>query len=249
MLLIEKIKTHAELTSFRDHCAIFFKNELSLDLGERKLNEKVAKLIGYKDWNTAVGIIKIKESAPNLLEPDGYKLSSSYLLDQKHTCHRCGSGIDNLGFCEDTQCPYNDWKQDAPYIDNNDSIQFESPRRLRVIANAWTDDHAISVEMDATEYFHQLHMQGHLMVAIESLSKINFRGDYPSDEVALYFSDKKDGFGNYDIKQMFEYITAYREKTKKDMGFECAVDQNSLKAWIQQEAPELWGKTQSLFES
>ncbi|WP_299021256.1 hypothetical protein [uncultured Photobacterium sp.] len=65
-----QVTNKAELFAFRQYFKEFLSKELSLDLGERKLNEKCAHFLGYKDWNTAVGMLSDKTANPLLKYKD-----------------------------------------------------------------------------------------------------------------------------------------------------------------------------------
>lgn len=62
MSLIEFITTEKKLLSERDRIGTVLEKELSIKLGPAKLNERVAKLLGAKDWNTALGTVKKKSN-------------------------------------------------------------------------------------------------------------------------------------------------------------------------------------------
>lgn len=63
MSLIHLIKNKEDLIKERDRLKLVLEKDLSLTLKPTKLNEKVAKILGAKDWNTALGIVsKVERS-------------------------------------------------------------------------------------------------------------------------------------------------------------------------------------------
>ncbi len=58
MMLIEKLESKRELFEVRDFCKGFFDREFgATNLKNRNLDEKVARLLGAKDFNTAIGLL------------------------------------------------------------------------------------------------------------------------------------------------------------------------------------------------
>ena len=57
MNIIDKVKTRVELFSLRDHITKTLKQDLGLDLKQRKIDEISAHILGAKNWNTAYGMV------------------------------------------------------------------------------------------------------------------------------------------------------------------------------------------------
>lgn len=77
MSLIQYISTEDALLKERDRLGKVLETELSLKLGKTKLNEKVAKILGAKDWNTALGVVR--KSKQSSLEKANKEYETFYL--------------------------------------------------------------------------------------------------------------------------------------------------------------------------
>lgn len=64
MNLIDRIDTEADLKSVRDHIASVLADKMSLPMGAAKANERVAWMLGARDWNTALGMVNNRVLAP-----------------------------------------------------------------------------------------------------------------------------------------------------------------------------------------
>ena len=91
-------------------------------------------------------------------------------------------------------------------------------------AKAWSDDHNIEVEFDATAWF-----EGASNKEILDLAACDWRGDYPADEVAMFMADQVPA-----LADLFRYLAIIaKDPLKKDLGgFECAVDADQAHQWI-----------------
>lgn len=68
MKLIDRIHSEAELKSVRAQVGRVIYKRLGSALGQRKLDELVADLVGAKDFNTALGLARMGESIPKGVE-------------------------------------------------------------------------------------------------------------------------------------------------------------------------------------
>lgn len=83
MKLISKITSEAELLAHRDHIQKVLKEELSLNLGKSKLNERVASLLGAKNWNDALWLVNSIKPQQSLVETlSGYQEKYAMILSQ-----------------------------------------------------------------------------------------------------------------------------------------------------------------------
>lgn len=90
-------------------------------------------------------------------------------------------------------------------------------------ARAYPDDHAAVVHFDATRWFEQADMQ-----AIVELAECGWGGDVAADMVALESSDWEEK-----LREMFNYVHATRDFKKADFGFECHVDEDDARKWLE----------------
>lgn len=68
MNLINQIQNEEELLSVRDHIRNVMADKMSLPMGLGKANERVAWMLGARDWNTAVGMVKNRSAATESTE-------------------------------------------------------------------------------------------------------------------------------------------------------------------------------------
>jgi len=94
-------------------------------------------------------------------------------------------------------------------------------------AECHSDDFAVEVSFDATEWFERATYK-----AILDLISCGWGGDYPSDDVAIFMADK-----NQEIAYMFKYVEL-RSKIEH-LGFECHVDEDDATEWIKSNKPSL----------
>ena len=98
-------------------------------------------------------------------------------------------------------------------------------------AKAWSDDHNVEVEFDATAWF-----EGAGNKEILDLAACDWRGDYPADAVAMFMADQVPG-----LAALFKYLEIIaKDPLKKDLGgFECAVDAEQARQWIKEHRPNI----------
>lgn len=90
-------------------------------------------------------------------------------------------------------------------------------------AEAHSDDMAATARFDATPWFEQASD-----LAIFALFACELGGDYPADQVALFFDDTP----GYDaVTDMYKYISAARG-VGQGIGFECHVYEPDAMAWV-----------------
>lgn len=88
-------------------------------------------------------------------------------------------------------------------------------------AEVHTDDQVHKVHFDAVEFFEQASDN-----EIRNLHKIGWGGDYDSDYVAHFMSDK-----DVNVSGLFE--------RKGEQGFECHIDSDKAESWVSEHRPEL----------
>ncbi|MDF0490398.1 hypothetical protein PX554_19910 [Sphingomonas sp. H39-1-10] len=99
---------------------------------------------------------------------------------------------------------------------------------IKVQASAHSDDYRIDVDFDAAPWFAQASEQD-----ILELAQCEWGGDYPADSVALHMAEQ-----NTELQRMFDYISI--AGTERDpVGFECYVDGDDARAWLNQQRPHL----------
>jgi hypothetical protein len=74
---------------------------------------------------------------------------------------------------------------------------------------AWSDDHKIKVEFDATQYFQVCSLKD-----FTGLVNCEFERDYPADYIATYMADYVS-----ELARLFDYIAI------AGCGFECQVEE------------------------
>jgi hypothetical protein len=83
MKLINLITTESELIEQKNHIQKVFQDELSLDLGPSKLNERVASLLGAKNWNDALWLVNSNNSSKPIVSTlDDYKKQFAKILSE-----------------------------------------------------------------------------------------------------------------------------------------------------------------------
>lgn len=95
-------------------------------------------------------------------------------------------------------------------------------------AHIRSDDHVFEVNFDATAWASQADLS-----QLQDLRECGYRGDYPADEVGLFYEDK-----NREIGELFSYIRRKNKKSRKNIGFEVWVDGDELEDWIEKNRPE-----------
>lgn len=99
---------------------------------------------------------------------------------------------------------------------------------LPIAASAHSDDHRVEVDFDAVPWFDQAAEQ-----EILELAQCQWGGDYPADYVAEYIADQ-----NAELRKMFDYISI-ASTSRNPIGFECFVDADGARAWLNQHRPHL----------
>lgn len=87
-------------------------------------------------------------------------------------------------------------------------------------AKCVTDDQVFAAEFDATPWFQQASLE-----ELTELKKCGWGGDYASDWVADYMSDKDEG-----LARLFSYL----ELKDGKIGFECHIRSDDVYAWLQE---------------
>jgi len=103
----------------------------------------------------------------------------------------------------------------------NTTNDFEIP------AECHSDDRCCEIEFNALSWFEQASDED-----LQDLVDCGFRGDYPSDKVAIYYADYIE-----DIRAMFQYIEI--RQRFHHIGFECSVDEESAMKWLCRNRPHL----------
>ena len=93
-------------------------------------------------------------------------------------------------------------------------------------ATCYSDDHKVTVKFDALAWFQQATADN-----IKQLAECGWGGDYPGDWVAEFFADDA-------TEAVYEYI-AFRQKYDDGCGYECHIDANDAKAWLQANRPDV----------
>ena len=92
---------------------------------------------------------------------------------------------------------------------------------MKITAECHSDDYAYEIDFDCLSWFEQASDQ-----EITNLIKCGFGGDYPADEVALFYEDT-----NEEIATMMEACRATQD-LRNPIGFECHVDEKQAREWI-----------------
>lgn len=97
-------------------------------------------------------------------------------------------------------------------------------------ANAYSDDHVVDIQFDATQWFEQVENSD-----LETLADCGWGGEEPADYVAYYFEETL-------TKRLFDYLSfnptmGYKNET---VGFECYINESDAISWIKQNRPELF---------
>lgn len=97
-------------------------------------------------------------------------------------------------------------------------------------AEAWSDCRQFRIEFDATLWAEQATDK-----TLIDLGQCGCRCDYPADDVVMFMAD-------HDKKaaSLFEFIQVVQYQLNGDTnGFECAVDEDDFRKWLQQHKPHL----------
>jgi hypothetical protein len=101
-----------------------------------------------------------------------------------------------------------------------------SLQRPVIRAEVHTDDFAFTAKFDALPFFESATPK-----QIVDLAECDWGGDYPADEVALFF-DERSGYD--DITRLFDY------DVKRKTGFECHVHAPDAIAWLKANRPDVF---------
>lgn len=98
-------------------------------------------------------------------------------------------------------------------------------------AEAWSDCQQFRIEFDATLWAEQASDQ-----ALIDLGQCGCRGDYPADDVVMFMADHDEKAAS-----LFEFIQIVQTQPYNGdtNGFECAVDEDDLRKWLQEHKPHL----------
>jgi len=98
-----------------------------------------------------------------------------------------------------------------------------------VKARCHSDDFAIDVLFDATEWLEQASDD-----EIKELAKIGWGGDYQADEVAQFFQENT-------TERLFDYLSFNPRLMNGDnVGYECHLEENDVLEWLQKNRQELY---------
>ena len=97
-------------------------------------------------------------------------------------------------------------------------------------AKAWSDCRQLRIEFDATLWAEQATDK-----ALIDLGQCGCRCDYPADDVVMFMADHDNK-----AKSLFEFIEIVRHQMNGDTnGFECEVEEEDFRAWLQENKPQL----------
>jgi hypothetical protein len=107
---------------------------------------------------------------------------------------------------------------------------------LRVTASCHSDDYRVEIKsFDATPWFEQADDE-----TLLNLYEEEFGGDYSADEVARFCSDTSG-----EVEALFTYLEIVNENRgagRDAIGFECYVDEDQARAWLQLHRPSVWAE-------
>ena len=103
--------------------------------------------------------------------------------------------------------------------------------KAAIRAQAWSDCGQCKVEFDAILWAEQASDK-----ALIELGQCGCRGDYPADDVAMFMADC-----NKEVARLFDFIQIVRRQpfSGDTNGFECAVNEDDLRQWLQRHKPHL----------
>jgi len=127
------------------------------------------------------------------------------------------------------------WIADAPTDTHNgygctDDAQPASVN-YTIPAECHSDDYVVELKFDARRYFEQASD-----LVLQELWECDFGGYYPADNVAEFFQKTS-------TEAMFDYLLHKNRNcdvTGEITGFECRVDSDAAKLWIQKNRPNLF---------
>lgn len=206
------------------------------DDGLKRVGQRVFSFDSLPYDHESVVRVAWENSKAVITKHDNLDCAPVLRLNAGPACERCAGPLRIDGFCKDVTCPHSDWPQEAD-IDNICTMgsgayveQTGLQRRVRIDAEAYTDDRKASVSFDAGPYFFAKKKAGALEPVLNALVAINFGGDYAADEIAEFFRDDK-------TRGVFEATGV--DDAGDMVGFECNVDPESLYVWLSVYAPEV----------
>jgi len=99
-----------------------------------------------------------------------------------------------------------------------------------VQATVWSDDRNLEATFDAAPWFAQATPEDVL-----ALAAIGWRGDQQADVVAEHVAQL-----NAEVRAVFDYVGML--PTKLEIGFECEVEEDDARAWLQMHNRNLWAR-------
>lgn len=119
-----------------------------------------------------------------------------------------------------------------PFAGQNISLIDEKPMLLgslisdnNIMAKVTSDDGMIEIDFNAVKYFEQELSKGNIEDITEALSDCNFDADYPTDNVAEYFS-------RLTTEKLFNYLNIINENSDESIGYRCTVNSAQYFAWL-----------------
>jgi hypothetical protein len=102
---------------------------------------------------------------------------------------------------------------------------------IMIKAKAWSDCRQLEVSFDATKWAEQA-----TDTALVDLAKCDCRCDYPADDVVIFMADH-----DSQAAKLFEFlqIVTVQPFSMDTNGFECEVDPDDFKAWLESHKPHL----------
>lgn len=219
MRLIDKFSSKAELEQYLKHVGDVRKAD-NQPLRKGNLEEHVAKLVGVKDWNTALGMMAKLDSIGQTV------------------CGRCESSLLPNGFCTDETCFHSDWPQGS-------DGQNPAERRIAVSAMFRSDNGLFKADFDAAPYFEHL-IADHSAIAqsyLDTLFEEDGSGCCAADDVARSFTDSpalKPYLDHPEYSMIKAAFTYFDTPQAEDTGFEVYVNMGDLSVWLATHHPKLY---------
>ena len=104
---------------------------------------------------------------------------------------------------------------------------------MAITAETHSDDYRVEVPFDAEPWFAQASD-----AEIVALAACGWGGDYPADAVAQWMSDV-----DPEVAALFDYlesVNAHRDPGTDPCGFECYVNDDAARVWLQTKRPALY---------
>lgn len=209
-------------------------DEHSLEFSRtNKLKYKFARLLGAENYDSLVSMVNKGVYAHHNINAACSAVKAT--SNESRTCHRCGSDLDEMGWCSDTACIYERWTQDAEFNDQNSYSSKTGSRRVRITAVISSDDGNYEAEFDAAPYINALvefELNGTSTVdkgiyaAYKEMLAIDFNGGEATDEIAQYFE------GYEGVNPEAKEIAYLFETNKFSGGYSVSVNQEELIDWL-----------------